>query len=118
MYILGIHAALNSQVHDPGAALFKNGNLIAAIEEERLSRTKTSLSLFPEKSIDCVLRNSGISIRNVKMIGADGETWASRGLNKIQRYLLSLYGYCPEIRFFNHAVSHLAGAFFASPSVS
>ena len=55
MYVLGISAYF----HDASAALFKNGQLIAAIEEEKLSRIKHDYS-FPENAIDFCLKEANI----------------------------------------------------------
>ena len=44
--------------HESSAALFKNGELIAAIAEERLTRVKCEGG-FPQRSIDWVLRQAG-----------------------------------------------------------
>jgi len=55
LYVLGISAYF----HDASAALFKNGQLIAAIEEEKLSRIKHDYS-FPENAIDFCLKEANI----------------------------------------------------------
>ena len=52
MKILGI-----STGHDNGACIVENGNLIAAINEERLSRKKNHIG-FPYKSIDMFIKNN------------------------------------------------------------
>src|SRR5690349_6761757 len=46
-YVLGISGTW----HDAAACLFKDGVLIAALEEERLTRIKHDASLIPENSI-------------------------------------------------------------------
>ena len=55
MYVLGISAYF----HDASAAIFKNGELIAAIEEEKLSRIKHDYS-FPKNAIDFCLKEANI----------------------------------------------------------
>lgn len=42
MYILGISGGVRLGYHDIGAALLKDGKLIAAVEEERINRVKHS----------------------------------------------------------------------------
>ncbi|HLC66841.1 MAG TPA: carbamoyltransferase N-terminal domain-containing protein, partial [Candidatus Nanoarchaeia archaeon] len=49
-FILGIHDA----AHDSGATLLKDGNVMAAIHEERVNRVKHAAG-FPWKSIPAVL---------------------------------------------------------------
>ena len=59
-YILGLHVG-----HDGTATLLKpNGEVAAAIAEERLSRVKYHMG-FPYRSIDEVLRIEGIDKKDV-----------------------------------------------------
>lgn len=57
--ILGIKPSLGGQgrfnywgVHDPGACLIENGEIVVAVEEERFNRNKYSRNTFPEQSIE------------------------------------------------------------------
>ena len=54
VYILGIHDG-----HNCGAALCKDGKIVAAVCEERLTRRKNEVG-FPTRSIQEVLRIAGI----------------------------------------------------------
>ena len=54
-YILGISAFY----HDAAAALIKDGEIIAAAQEERFTRKKHDSS-FPKKAIDYCLREARI----------------------------------------------------------
>ena len=67
-YILGLCTMGNSS-----AALFKDGELIAAVEEERLSRKKNSS--FPYLSINEVLYNAGIKLEDVSIISIYWQPW-------------------------------------------
>ena len=51
MYILGISGGVRLGYHDIGAALLKDGKLVAAVEEERINRIKHSPGQLPQKSI-------------------------------------------------------------------
>jgi carbamoyltransferase len=64
MYILGI----NAYHGDAAAALVKDGELIAAVEEERFNRIRHCAG-FPSKSIQYCLGLAGISIAQVEHIG-------------------------------------------------
>ncbi len=64
MYILGI----NAYHGDAAAALIRDGELIAAVEEERFNRVKHCAG-FPAQSIQFCLRAAGISIEQVDHIG-------------------------------------------------
>ena len=63
MYILG----LNAYHGDCSACLFKNDTLIAAIEEERLTRIKHSAG-FPIKSIEYCLKEAKIKISDIDYV--------------------------------------------------
>ena len=60
-YILG----LSCFYHDSAAALIKNGEIIAAAQEERFSRKKHD-SGFPENAVLFCLKSQGINLRDVK----------------------------------------------------
>jgi carbamoyltransferase len=64
MYILG----LNAFHGDAAAALIKDGQLIAAVEEERFNRIKHCAG-FPTQSILYCLRAAGIEIEQVEHVG-------------------------------------------------
>lgn len=63
MYILGI----SSFYHDSAAALLKDGEIIAAAEEERFTRVKHDKS-FPRHSIAFCLEMAGVSISQIDYI--------------------------------------------------
>ncbi|MCC6156801.1 MAG: carbamoyltransferase [Deltaproteobacteria bacterium] len=62
MNILGI-----SDNHGSGAALVRNGRLVAAVNEERIDREKNSLA-FPWGAIDEVLRMEGLAPRDIDLV--------------------------------------------------
>src|SRR5712664_368895 len=64
MYILG----LNAYHGDAAAALIKDGQLVAAAEEERFNRIKHCAG-FPTRSIQYCLRVAGIDIEQVEHVG-------------------------------------------------
>jgi carbamoyltransferase len=53
--------------HDAAAVLLKDGVVVAAIEEERLSRDKHA-SHFPQMAISACLAQAGISLRDVECV--------------------------------------------------
>ncbi len=77
MYILG----LNAYHADSSAAIFKDGVLIAAIEEERFRRIKHWAG-FPDQAIEFCLEEAGITIDDVHHI-AIGRDPKAKLLNKI-----------------------------------
>lgn len=54
--------------HDPSAALFADGNLVFAIEEERLTRRKHATGAFPSRSIQACLDWDGLSLADIDRI--------------------------------------------------
>ena len=68
MIILGIHDG-----HNSSASLIIDGKLTCSIAEERLSRQKNHFG-FPYKAIKCVLKNSGISIKEVERIAMSSKS--------------------------------------------
>jgi carbamoyltransferase len=141
MYILG----LNAYHADSSAAIFKDGVIVAAIEEERFTRIKHWAG-FPSEAIKFCLREAGISLTDVDYITIGRDPGAKLG-NKL-RYLIknpSLFGGAisrlhnsrkvasfrdeivkidssvdyavirEKIKNIEHHRSHLASAFFSSP---
>lgn len=64
MYVLGI----SCYYHDAGAALVRDGQLVAAAEEERFNRRK-HCSDFPALAVKYCLDEAGITINEVDYIG-------------------------------------------------
>lgn len=65
-YILGI----SGFDHDAAATLMKNGQIVAAVEEERLSRVKHQTGI-PYKAIDFLLESQDISLEDISHIAVD-----------------------------------------------
>ena len=138
MYTLGI----SCYYHDSAAAVLKDGNVIAAVEEERFSRIKFDDG-FPKHAINWCLREAGISAENIDSIAFYDKpvlkferlldnyiAVAPRGLysfldvipkwihkrlwvkNEINKHLNGFKG---EIIFPEHHISHAAHTFFTSP---
>ena len=141
MIVLGI----NAYHADSSAAIFKNGILIAASEEERFRRIKHWAG-FPSKAIEFCLQEAGISINEVDhiAIGRDPKAkfykkllfFVSRPIESfvhtIERILnqqkvssleqefkthfgIDAHLLKNKIHAVEHHRSHLASAFFASP---
>lgn len=138
MYILGISALY----HDSAAALLRDGDLIAAAQEERFSRVKYD-HRFPVQAIDFCLRQAGITMSDVDYV-----VFYEKPLPKFERILMSHLATFPrswrvfreammawlgeklwvknvilqslrvpaeKVLFSEHHVSHAASAMFCSP---
>ncbi len=82
-YILGVTGF--SEYHDNSAALVKNGRVVFAISEERLTRKKHDPS-FPKNSIKAALSFEGIRLKDLDYVVS---SWPKRSLIKafIKPYL-------------------------------
>ena len=141
MYILGI----NAYHADSSAAIFRDGKLIAATEEERFRRIKHWAG-FPSGAIQFCLREAGITLKDVDhiCIGRDpkAKIWNkikyilknitkkntllsdrlknSKKVTALETEFAAISGLSeaeikPKIKNVEHHRSHLASAFFASP---
>lgn len=86
MHILGISAFY----HDSAAALLRDGDLVAAAQEERFSRIKFD-HRFPVQAIDYCLREAGITNKDLDYV-----VFYEKPLPKFERILLSQLGTFPR----------------------
>lgn len=84
-YILGISAFY----HDSAAALVKDGEIIAAAQEERFSRIKHDYN-FPENAVDYCLNEAGIKAQDLEFA-----VFYEKPLIKFERMLESYLAYAP-----------------------
>jgi carbamoyltransferase len=54
--------------HDPSAALFEDGELIFGVEEERYTRQKHAVSVFPEQSIRACLSHGELEMMDLERV--------------------------------------------------
>lgn len=73
LYTLGLATMDNS-----AAALMHNGVLLAAVENERLTRVKND-GRFPFEAIDEVLRIAGITAQDIGLVAVYWQPWRLRG---------------------------------------
>ena len=140
MYVLGISALY----HDAAAALVKDGEIVAAAQEERFTRKKHDYSI-PRNAIQYCFREGKIEpgdlhavvyydnpfltmgrfIQNIKYAGGDSkdlinfslESLLSRKIwiHKILSDSLGRLGIENKLFVTEHHISHAASAFFPSP---
>ncbi len=136
--ILGISAGTG---HDSGAALLVDNTLVAACEEERISRIKHDGG-FPSRSIAYCLNAARVTPEDVSHVAVGLHPWAApwrrlgfltdMGLSShlarkamfLRREALGLFRIGNELRrqfprarvvFVEHHLAHAASAFFCSP---
>ena len=85
-YILGI----SCYYHDSAAALIKNGEVVAAAQEERFSRKKHD-SRFPKNAISYCLNSQGINLEDVKEV-----VYYEKPLLTFERLLETYLGAAPR----------------------
>ena len=85
-YILG----LSCYYHDSAAALIKNGEIIAAAQEERFSRKKHD-SCFPKNAIIYCLKSQRISLSDIKQV-----VYYEKPLLTFERLLETYLGVAPR----------------------
>jgi carbamoyltransferase len=136
-FVLGISAFY----HDSAACLLRDGDIVAAAQEERFTRRKGD-SGFPSNAVASCLESAGIHIDDVQYVGFYDkpllkferilETYlaaAPRGFRSflmagplwmkdklyIDRQLRKQLGYRGDILYPEHHETHAASAFFPSP---
>ncbi len=137
MYILGI----SCYYHDASAALLKDGEIVAAAEEERFTRKKHDTS-FPLKAITFCLESQGITMKDVsyvafyekpflkfeRMLSQHIEmfpqtlktflsalpSWINEKL-RVPRTVRKKLHYKGQVLFIHHHLAHAASTFLVSP---
>ncbi len=113
-YILGINGGVRPGYQDVSAVLMCDGRVIAAIEEERLTRIKHSAGQLPILSVKEVLRIGGINIQDVAVVAFHGSTWQASIEDVLRNHFENHFGYCPTIKRYHHHDCHAASAFYPS----
>lgn len=67
MNVLGVFGA--TDVVHPAACVLIDGRLVAFAEEERFARVKQACGLFPARAMGACLRQAGVSLRDIHMLG-------------------------------------------------
>ncbi len=136
-YILGISAFY----HDAAAALLKDGEIVAAAQEERFSRIKHDYS-FPINSVKCCLKQGGIDSSDLDYVAFYDKpfikferlletylAFAPCGIKSfitamppwikqkvfLKDYIRNKLNFKGKVLFPEHHESHAASAFFPSP---
>ncbi len=113
MIILGIHVSFNGNSHDSSASIIVKKSVVAACEEERFNRQKSSQLFFPHKSIKFCLNRAKVNIEDVDLISVDGKTFKNMKA-KVEKSMKYYFGFCPKIEMVEHSLSHSYGSFFSS----
>jgi len=139
MHVLGI-AGYN---HDAAAALMRDGELVAAAEEERFTRIKHQDG-FPYRAIQYCLKEAEVQESSVDYVVYANNLWGNFGkmlayaksfheapvyttgfalrdlytrmwITFLMRMLSNTGGGGPRLRFVDHHLAHMGSSFFVSP---
>ncbi len=113
MNIMGLHGGVTVGQHDAGAALISKGKLVCFVEEERLTRVKTSTGILPVKSLQACLDQGNLKIKDIDLIVIPGETYKDIK-DRTQNWIRHHFGFSPRIKTINHQLAHLASSFYQS----
>ncbi len=86
MYVLGISAFY----HDSAACLIKNGEIVAAAQEERFTRLKHDAG-FPKNAINYCLEEAGISLHEISDV-----VYYEKPLIKFERLIETYLAFAPK----------------------
>ena len=139
---MNIILGVNAYHADASACLLRNGELVAAVEEERFKRIKHWAGL-PIEAIRYCLSEAGISIRDVSIIAVNSNAraslyrklwhtlahrpdirliWDRLNIRTKRRFLpeaisaqLGEGAFSGRVHFIEHHIAHLASAFLVSP---
>ncbi|MCC6582319.1 MAG: hypothetical protein IT271_01315 [Chitinophagales bacterium] len=114
MYILGINGGFGGGYQDACACLYKDGNIIAAVEEERLNKIKFSTGLFPLRAVQEVMNLAEITISDIDLLAFHGISWQSKIEEDIRNFFNHHFGYCPSVKRYHHHDAHAASTYFLS----
>jgi carbamoyltransferase len=124
-YVLGV----NPGFHDGSAALLRDSELVAMVEQERLSRNRRAMRESPSEAIEACLAQEGIDLGAIAEIAIGWDVpliWeevmgTSEGPFDEREFSAWLLGDAasgnsslPPLRFVEHHVAHAASAFYTS----
>lgn len=118
-YVLGV----NTGPHDAAAALLCDGDIVAMVEQERLSRRRHAFGESPADAISTCLAHAGIGLDSVSDVAVG---WNVPLLAEIEEAAFDQHEFAgwlfgsiprtaePNIRFIDHHLAHAASAFYTS----
>ena len=138
VFVLGLSAFY----HDSAACLLRDGDIVAACSEERLTRKKGDPG-FPARAVDFCLAEAGITMRDLSHVGfydkpiikferiletyfsvaprgfrqflMAGPLWMKEKLFMDRQIRDALPGYEGDVLYSEHHEAHAASAFYPSP---
>jgi carbamoyltransferase len=113
MIILGLTGGFHFGSCDASATLMRDGIILSAVEEERLSRVKHSFGIPPSRCVKAVLDSNGLTIHDVDIVTLYVESYPGAA-KEMREHLEALFGYCPQIKMVHHHECHAASSYYAA----
>lgn len=114
MRILGINGGFGGGYQDACACLYADGRIVAAVEEERLIKTKFAPGHLPLKAIHEVLDLGNTTMADIDQIAFHGISWPQRVEEELNTYIRHHFGLCPPVFRVHHHDAHAASTFYLS----
>ncbi|WP_353432668.1 carbamoyltransferase C-terminal domain-containing protein [Polynucleobacter sp. MWH-UH23A] len=100
--------------HEAGICLVKDGEVVLAIQEERVNRFKNAVSCFPTQSITQLFKRFNLKPSDITEIAVPGESYQDM-LIRWPAYLRLNFGLdIKKIKQVNHQVAHANAGFLSS----
>lgn len=113
MYVIGISSGLKAGHHDGAAVLMRDGELLAAADEERFTKAKHARGELPRRAIKFCLEYAGIQIEDVDVICSPLATYANFD-KRVADFIRFHFGYSPRVELFDHHLCHAASTYFGA----
>jgi carbamoyltransferase len=113
MYVIGISSGIKHGHHDGAAVLLRDGELIAAAEEERFTLAKHARGELPRGAIGFCLKQAGITMRDVDFICSPLRTYTNYE-RRLTEYFRYQFGHSPRIELYDHHLCHAASSYYGS----
>ncbi|HWL21845.1 MAG TPA: carbamoyltransferase C-terminal domain-containing protein [Bradyrhizobium sp.] len=113
MYVIGISSGIKHGHHDGAAVLLRDGELIAAAEEERFTLAKHARGELPRGAIGFCLKQAGITIRDIDWICSPLRTYTNYN-RRLTEYFKYQFGHSPKIELYDHHLCHAWSSFYGS----
>lgn len=113
MYVIGISSGIKHGHHDGAAVLLRDGELVAAAEEERFTLAKHARGELPRGAIGYCLKQAGITMQDVSWICSPLKTYTNYN-RRLSEYFKYQFGHSPKIELYDHHLCHAASSFYGS----
>ena len=114
MFVLGINGGFRPGYQDISACLLRDGQVIGAVEEERLNRIKHAPGMLPSKAVQWLLNKEGISLADIDLVATHGESFGPGFESLLKAWFRFRWGHSPPVLRVHHHLAHAAGAYYGS----